>query len=727
MANRYWVGTGTWDGSNTANWSTTSGGAGGASVPTSSDNVIFNSSSGVCTVGSDIVGESVSFGGGYSSTFNTGVYNPSFGLFSFFGGTLNMGSGLWTIREVLQIDTGSTLNKETANIKFSGTLTNYGSFNTGGKAYNDVWFANNQGVYNMTISGTGCSINTLKSDPNQYIFFEGGSTFNISSIDAITTNGNEITFDNNDTSNIGTVDTFLITAAGSGYTVGDMIIIESTEVSGNYTFISVDTVNGSGGVTSASVIVQQSYFIVGQEYTDTGAGGPTGTGCKITPLTLYAINYAVISDTSGTNTVEHINIRGIQATGGATFIDVNGTDMHYNDGWSFVNLITQTLTDIVKTTPLLLKTTSAVKSETLRLTSSFIKYTTRIFSQSIRFIDILIKKPSRLLLDSIIVIESLIRGTGKVFSNGIVLTGTIIRSLQKTITDTTRFIGSIIKAPSILFGEYITITSTLIRNINKLLQEQIGFISSLIKTLSKTIANIVRYIDTKIITLSRVLYETIRFNGVFTSLGVIYRELAETLRVTSIFFKNTYRIFVEFLRITPTLIKILSRTLSESIRFITNLITLNTKYITGLESIKLPTVFIKTSYRIFTESIRTISFKIVSSGRVFSESIRLSNILTSVSVIYKEVVETLRLTSIMTSIYVIARVISESIRLGDIIDTVLYPFGFVRRKMVGVMSKMNIGGSSNRMSSYGSQNNTNIKSGSINRNNSNRGSMRKYR
>lgn len=43
---RYWVGgTGTWDATTTTNWSTSSGGAGGASVPTSLDNVIFNTSS----------------------------------------------------------------------------------------------------------------------------------------------------------------------------------------------------------------------------------------------------------------------------------------------------------------------------------------------------------------------------------------------------------------------------------------------------------------------------------------------------------------------------------------------------------------------------------------------------------------------------------------------------------------------------------------------------------
>lgn len=46
MANRYWVGgTGNWDTSTTTNWSATSGGAGGASVPTSIDDVFFDANS----------------------------------------------------------------------------------------------------------------------------------------------------------------------------------------------------------------------------------------------------------------------------------------------------------------------------------------------------------------------------------------------------------------------------------------------------------------------------------------------------------------------------------------------------------------------------------------------------------------------------------------------------------------------------------------------------------
>jgi hypothetical protein len=51
MANRFWVGgTGTWDAANTTNWSATSGGAGGASVPTAVDYATFNANSGGGTV-----------------------------------------------------------------------------------------------------------------------------------------------------------------------------------------------------------------------------------------------------------------------------------------------------------------------------------------------------------------------------------------------------------------------------------------------------------------------------------------------------------------------------------------------------------------------------------------------------------------------------------------------------------------------------------------------------
>lgn len=81
MADRYWRGgTGTWNGVNTTNWSTTSGGAGGASVPTSSDNVFFNASSGggTCTATGDR--DCANFTTtGYTGTFSANSSIQSYG------------------------------------------------------------------------------------------------------------------------------------------------------------------------------------------------------------------------------------------------------------------------------------------------------------------------------------------------------------------------------------------------------------------------------------------------------------------------------------------------------------------------------------------------------------------------------------------------------------------------------------------------------------------------
>ena len=66
MADRYWVGgTGSWTSTNTANWSATSGGASGASVPGSADRVFFDNNSGasgaVVTIGSAVSFNDFSF------------------------------------------------------------------------------------------------------------------------------------------------------------------------------------------------------------------------------------------------------------------------------------------------------------------------------------------------------------------------------------------------------------------------------------------------------------------------------------------------------------------------------------------------------------------------------------------------------------------------------------------------------------------------------------------
>lgn len=89
MANRYWVG-GTGDWNNTNRWSTTSGGASGASVPISTDDVIFNGSSGslpiVITLGAETVNNFT-----LSSVFSSGFWaNHGFDVLRFSGTSLTV-------------------------------------------------------------------------------------------------------------------------------------------------------------------------------------------------------------------------------------------------------------------------------------------------------------------------------------------------------------------------------------------------------------------------------------------------------------------------------------------------------------------------------------------------------------------------------------------------------------------------------------------------------------
>jgi hypothetical protein len=119
MANRYWVGgTGTWDATTTTNWSTTSGGSGGASVPSTADVAIFDSAS-------NVAGAGASYTVTRTATTNVqgiNMANPSAGTLTFAGSS------------VIGVTTAGLTISGTINWTNTGTLTASGTtstFNTG--------------------------------------------------------------------------------------------------------------------------------------------------------------------------------------------------------------------------------------------------------------------------------------------------------------------------------------------------------------------------------------------------------------------------------------------------------------------------------------------------------------------------------------------------------------------------------------------------------------------
>lgn len=142
MADRYWRGgTGTWNSTNTTNWSATNGGTGGASVPTSADLVYFTSLSGggTCTISGTVNARAIDMTG------YTGTIGGSSGTLNTYGGLIMATGGSWTYA-------GAT--------RFVGGTA--GTWTTNGKTMNgSVVIQKNPGAY-ITLGGAITVNNTVQ-------------------------------------------------------------------------------------------------------------------------------------------------------------------------------------------------------------------------------------------------------------------------------------------------------------------------------------------------------------------------------------------------------------------------------------------------------------------------------------------------------------------------------------------------------------------------------------
>jgi hypothetical protein len=214
-ANRFWVSAAASNWNNPANWSTVSGGPGGASVPGVTDAVTFNNGGlGNCTI--DIPGNVLSFTitAGYTGTIfqganivstinNASIAGGTFtggagnitigGNLSFSGGVFTGASGNITISGTAGF-TGGIFSGGSGNITFVGNYTLNGTAFTStsgvmefdrSSAFNSATFSNNNGTvrYNPTgnaaISGISPSLYILEFKGN-------GFGYNITSLGNIT-------------------------------------------------------------------------------------------------------------------------------------------------------------------------------------------------------------------------------------------------------------------------------------------------------------------------------------------------------------------------------------------------------------------------------------------------------------------------------------------------------------------------------------------------------------
>jgi len=138
VADRWWKGIDT-DWENTANWSTTEGGAGGASVPTSSDNAYFSatSGSGDCTLSATsncavLLMTAAATGGtdDYPGTFDANDQNININGDVVLFGDIAAGAGTWTVAGNFDNDGCTSYDDDISLIVLTGTGKTLTSNNT---------------------------------------------------------------------------------------------------------------------------------------------------------------------------------------------------------------------------------------------------------------------------------------------------------------------------------------------------------------------------------------------------------------------------------------------------------------------------------------------------------------------------------------------------------------------------------------------------------------------
>jgi hypothetical protein len=233
MADRYWIGgSGTWNTSTTTRWSATSGGAGGASAPTSADDVFFPSggtvtlSGGVCrnmtvtssttfsgtgalTVYGSMSLSSTTWSGTGTLTFNSSTTNTV----TTNGITLNCdtltftGVGTWTLGSALNVKVAGTIEFTSGTLDLASFTISTGKFNSSnsntrailfGSGYIDVAFSSNSNTNiemgngtNFSWTGTG-GFRSVMSRTRLFSFGNGGGMSSANAPNLYLTSGSSV-------------------------------------------------------------------------------------------------------------------------------------------------------------------------------------------------------------------------------------------------------------------------------------------------------------------------------------------------------------------------------------------------------------------------------------------------------------------------------------------------------------------------------------------------------
>lgn len=339
MATRYWVGgAGTWDASTTTHWSATSGGAAGASAPTSADDVIIDTSSGTGTITCSAavcnnltVTASQAIVLGAAQTPLTTIYGnvslPAGGSFSVTTGftfaatttgktittngktlrnlTFNGVGGGWTLQDALTAAASNAITLTAGSLNTNNFNVTYGFFTLTGTTTRSLTLGTSNLSFNVATGAT---------------FWDATTTTNCT----ISAASSTITF-------IGSGSTAPF--AGGGLTYGSIVF--SGSASGTPQFLDTCTFTGTVSTTYTG-----SYSVTLTSGITLTVGTWAITGSSMSNIVTLGVSspgtLATLSQASGTFNGNYMYIRDITATGGATWnAGARSSDQGNNTGWAF--------------------------------------------------------------------------------------------------------------------------------------------------------------------------------------------------------------------------------------------------------------------------------------------------------------------------------------------------------------------------------------------------------
>lgn len=324
MASRYWVGgTDNWDNTAGAKWSATSGGAGGASVPASGDDVFFDANSGTGTVTKTTSATCLTLNfTGFTGTFTiaNGITQTVTGS----GATVTLGSGM-------TFTTGTTGELSVRNAVANPTTINFNGITIPRLRVG----ATNTGTHTITANGTTPTV--------QNLILNSVNNGNVNITNQVTYT-NSINFASSTTTFGGTAWTISGTVSidftsgsvfiSSGFTIpnGSTLVLNTScsFTAGTYTFDSGSTLTANlNTVTISGTVTLNSSPVTFYNIT-------TGSTTLTLQSDLNISNNLLISASSVISTITAASSTNINVSGSMT---ITGTGSSYSFTNTTVNLI----------------------------------------------------------------------------------------------------------------------------------------------------------------------------------------------------------------------------------------------------------------------------------------------------------------------------------------------------------------------------------------------------